>query len=133
MGTATLKWQPEVGGPTQDRRRRIRSVTPKQTQQAAKDEEDDDANYSTSKVSYTMYIGNVGELITFFRRRFTELTMKPLRPIVTAWIKALEPTRLGSYGPYHKTLPKDQDPQCTPAWWPEDVRYEEPSHLNKSS
>lgn len=58
--------------------------------------------------------------------------MKPLRPIVTAWIKQLEPRRLGAYGPYHKQLPSQQPPECTPPWWPGDVPYEEPSHLDKT-
>jgi hypothetical protein len=58
--------------------------------------------------------------------------MKPLRPIVTAWIKQLEPKRLSHYGPYHKKLPKEQPPASTPPWWPHDVPYEEPSHLDKN-
>jgi hypothetical protein len=82
--------------------------------------------------SHTFYIGDVDELTRFFRRRLDELTMRPLRPIVTAWIKQLEPKRLSQYGPYHKKLPKDQPPECTPPWWPHTVPYEEPSHLDKT-
>ena len=71
------------------------------------------------------------ELKRFFRKRLDELTMKPVRPIVTAWVKLLEPKRLTRFGPYHKKLPNEQPQECTPPWWPRDVPYEEPSHLDK--
>lgn len=128
-------WQPDepTSAPTSLNKSRL--IAQDRSQHTYKVEEDDDTDCvtTTSGSSYTFYIGDIDKLSKFFRRRFEELTMKPLRPIVTAWIKALEPSRLGSYGPYHKTLPKDQKPECTPAWWPADVRYEEPSHLNKTS
>ncbi|RAR05560.1 ydr124wp-like protein [Stemphylium lycopersici] len=97
---------------------------------------DDDEQYCrdvtiATEQSYTFYIGDIDELKRFFRRRLDELTMKPVRPIVTAWIKQLEPKRLSRYGPYHKKLPKEQPEECTPPWWPRDVPYEEPSHLDK--
>ncbi|KAF1947032.1 hypothetical protein EJ02DRAFT_171497 [Clathrospora elynae] len=82
--------------------------------------------------SHTFYIGDVDELSKFFRRRLDELTMKPVRPIITAWIKQLEPKRLSQYGPYHKQLPGDLPPHRTPPWWPHNVPYEEPSHLDKA-
>lgn len=87
----------------------------------------------TTEQSYSFYIGNVAQLKLFFRRRFDELTTRPLRTIVTAWIKQLEPRRLGGYGPYHKQLPTEQPPECTPPWWPRDIPYNEPSHLSKGS
>ena len=78
-------------------------------------------------------IGDIDELMYFFKCRLEALTMKPLRPIVTAWIKLLEPERLSLYGVYHKKLPKDQPQGCTtPPWWPQDVPYQEPSHLQKA-
>lgn len=86
----------------------------------------------TTKQSYTFYIGDIAKLKKFFRRRLDELTMKPLRPIVTAWIKQLEPKRLSHYGPYHKKFPGEVSAKLTPPWWPSDVRYEEPSHLDKA-
>jgi hypothetical protein len=81
--------------------------------------------------AHTFYIGNINELMKFFERRLDELTMRPLRPIVTAWIRQLEPKRLSLYGGYHKELPKDQPLGRTPPWWPQDVPYLEPSHLDK--
>ena len=102
-------------------------------------DEDDDEQYDDDRdiivptgKSYTFYIGDVDELKRFFRRRLDELTMKPVRPIVTAWVKLLEPKRLTRFGPYHKKLAREQPPQCTPPWWPQDVPYEEPSHLDKA-
>lgn len=92
--------------------------------------DDRDASVPTAK-SYTFYIGDVKELKRFFRKRLDELTMKPVRPIVTAWVKLLEPKRLTRFGPYHKKLPNEQPQECTPPWWPRDVPYEEPSHLDK--
>ena len=98
--------------------------------------DDDDEQYGrdvtiATEQSYTFYIGDIDELKRFFRRRLDELTMKPVRPIVTAWIKQLEPKRLSRYGPYHKKLPKEQPEERTPPWCPRDVPYEEPSHLDK--
>jgi hypothetical protein len=90
-----------------------------------------DATVATEK-SYTFFIGDVKGLERFFRRRLDELTMKPVRPIVTAWVKLREPKRLSLYGPYHKKLAKDMPQGCTPPWWPQDVPYEEPSHLDKT-
>lgn len=120
--------------------KRSRSIARKLTQEQSQapldddeeydDEEDDDR--SPSEKAHTFYVGDFDELCKFFRRRLEELTMKPLRPIVTAWIKQLEPRRLGSYGPYHKKMPWQRPPECTPDWWPQDVRYEEPSHLDKA-
>ncbi len=93
--------------------------------------DDTDVTVATEK-SYTFYIGDVDELKRFFRRRLDELTMKPVRPIVTAWVKQLEPKRLSLFGPYHKKLPREQPQGCTPPWWPYHVPYEEPSHLDKA-
>jgi hypothetical protein len=101
------------------------------------DNEDDDEQYCDDNnvravpVSH-FYIGDLEGYKKFLRRRLDELTMKPLRPIVTAWIKHREPKRLGRYGPYHKQLPRDMPQECTPPWWPRDVPYEEPSHLDKA-
>lgn len=120
--------------------KRSRSETRKLAQEQSHahldDDEDDDGcdpeDRSPPEKAHTFYIGDFDELCKFFRRRLEELTMKPLRPIVTAWIKQLEPRRLGSYGPYHKKMPSQRPPECTPEWWPRDVRYEEPSHLDKA-
>lgn len=113
--------------------RSIRQYTPTEY---SSDEEDDDVDDDrdvkvATEQSFSFYIGDLGELKRFFRRRFDELTTRPLRTIVTAWIKQLEPRRLGGYGKYHKQLPSEQPPGCTPPWWPEDVPYNEPSHLSK--
>ncbi|EUC38042.1 hypothetical protein COCCADRAFT_83933, partial [Bipolaris zeicola 26-R-13] len=117
---------------TRSSRRKLRSQP---IAQSTRDEEDgqlgEDVKITTEQ-TYTFYIGDIDELKKFFRRRLDELTMKPLRPIVTAWIKQIEPKRLSRYGRYHKQLPKDQPEECSPPWWPRDVNYEEPSHLDKA-
>ena len=41
--------------------------------------------------SHTFYIGDIGAFKEFLYYRFDELTMKPLRGIVTHWVKLLEP------------------------------------------
>lgn len=118
---------------TQSTRRKLRSQPV--TQAISDDEENGQQNKDfkiTAEQSYTFYIGDIPELKRFFRRRLDELTMKPLRPIVTAWIKQLEPKRLSHYGAYHKKFPREMSPETTPPWWPSDVRYEEPSHLDKT-
>jgi hypothetical protein len=125
----------------QNPRKRTRSAARGRAQRAvAQDVSDDeyDEQYNdqyvrgATETSYDLYIGDVPELKKFYRRRLDELTMKPLRPIVTAWIKQREPKRLSKFGPYHKKLPCDMPPGCTPPWWPRDVPYEEPSHLDKT-
>jgi hypothetical protein len=92
----------------------------------------DQDNEDGSEIMHSFYIGNTDGLIKFFQRRLDELTTKPLRPIVTAWIKQLEPKRLSRYGRYHKKLSRDQPSGCTPPWWPHNVPYLEPSHLEKA-
>jgi hypothetical protein len=120
---------------TRERSKRSRSVACGRTQQQhiAQDFSDvEQENEDAGKKSHTFYIGDIDKLMTFFRCRLDELTMKPLRPIVTAWIKQLEPKRLSRYGRYHKKLSRDQPSGCTPPWWPHNVPYEEPSHLDKA-
>ena len=70
----------------------------------------------------------------FLRMRLEELTMKPLRPIVTEWVKLLVPRRQAMYGPYHKRHPDEDAPAPDPAphWWPTGIEYIEPSHLPKT-
>lgn len=69
--------------------------------------------------------------------------MKPMRDIVTAWVKRLEPRRQKQYGPYqrykyidgangseiHTTSRSGRKQSTKPPWWPSDVPYVEPSHL----
>ena len=76
-------------------------------------------------------MGDIKGLKTFFRHRIEELTMKPVRGMVTTWIKQLEPRRQGGYGPYHRKKPSEMPPDATPPWWPQDVPYIEPAHLNR--
>lgn len=82
----------------------------------------------TTEESHTFYIGDIDAFKNFLHHRFDELTMKPLRGIVTHWVKLLEPRRLGDWGKYHEMLPSEAD---TPPWWPQTVIYKEPSHLKK--
>jgi hypothetical protein len=79
--------------------------------------------------SHTFYIGDIGAFKEFLYYRFDELTMKPLRGIVTHWVKLLEPRRLGDWGKYHEMLPSEAE---SPPWWPRTVIYKEPSHLKKN-
>lgn len=78
--------------------------------------------------SHTFYIGDIDAFKKFLKRRFDELTMKPLRGIATHWVKLIEPRRLGDWGKYHEMKPSEAE---TPPWWPRDVIYKEPSHLKK--
>lgn len=78
--------------------------------------------------SQTFYIGDVDAFKEFLAHRFGELTMKPLRGIVTLWVKLIEPVRRGDWGKYHGMKPSEAE---TPPWWPADVIYKEPSHLRK--
>ncbi|PVI07584.1 hypothetical protein DM02DRAFT_284072 [Periconia macrospinosa] len=56
--------------------------------------------------------------------------MKPLRQIVTAWVKRLAPQRNNSYGRYDKRITPALNPGCRcPPWWPSNAPYNEPSHL----
>jgi len=61
--------------------------------------------------------------------------MKPLRGIVTHWVKRLEPQRQGKYGAYlsyaqRKATSKGGNMDAIkPPWWPREVPYIEPAHL----
>ncbi|KAJ4331018.1 hypothetical protein N0V95_009963 [Ascochyta clinopodiicola] len=106
-------------------------LTPNRKIDATNDNLDDDDQTVelVTEVSFTFYIGDIDAFKNFLHRRFDELTMKPLRGIVTHWVKLLEPRRLGDWGKYHEMLPSEAD---TPPWWPKTVIYKEPSHLKKS-
>ncbi|KAI2475115.1 hypothetical protein Ptr902_13462 [Pyrenophora tritici-repentis] len=104
--------------PERRKRKRTRAIV----QDSSEDDIDDhygprDVTISTH-TAYHFHIGDLDALKKFFRRRLDELTTKPVRPIVTAWLKLLEPKRLSIYGRYHKKLPREQPPACTPPWWP---------------
>lgn len=92
-------------------------------------DEDKDAAHVNTEESHTFYIGDLPAFKNFLHCRLDELTMKPLRGIVTHWVRLLEPRRLGDWGKYHEMLPSEAD---TPPWWPETVIYKEPSHLRKT-
>ena len=84
---------------------------------------------TVTEESHTFYIGDIGAFKEFLYYRFDELTMKPLRGIVTHWVKLLEPRRLSGWGKYHEMLPSEAE---SPPWWPRTVIYKEPSHLKKN-
>ncbi|EOA89415.1 uncharacterized protein SETTUDRAFT_105680, partial [Exserohilum turcica Et28A] len=125
-------------GSRQTARKRTRSTgrgfRSRHITRALSEEEEDEQLECDVKISvgqsYTFYIGDIDELKKFFRRRLDELTMKPVRPIVTQWIRRLEPRRLSLYGPYHKNLLKSK--RGIPPWWPRGVQYVEPAHLSKT-
>jgi hypothetical protein len=102
------------------------------------DHNHDDAHYAdeegeaTANVLMSFNIGDVESLKQFYAVRFRELTMKPMRDVVTAWVKRLEPKRQKKYGPYQRYDPDrrpEQSKSVKPPWWPVDVPYIEPSHL----
>lgn len=101
-----------------------------------RDDGDDDRDTEIIVITETArhcQMGDMKALKNFFRHRIDELTMKPVRGMVTAWIKQLEPKRLGGYGPYHRKLPAEAPADATPPWWPQNVPYIEPAHLDKDS
>jgi hypothetical protein len=112
------------------RRSSAEEWTPKEPDNSG-DEEEDETREVVKDKSYTFYIGDIEKLQRFMRQRFNELTMKPLRGIVTNWIRLLEPRRLGAYGKYHEMLPSQMPEDATPPWWPKTIIYKEPSHLKK--
>jgi hypothetical protein len=115
------------------RRSSARMSSPKELDDICDDgenEQDQDREVVKDE-SYTFYIGDIEQLQKFMRQRFNELTMKPLRGIVTNWIRLLEPRRLGAYGKYHEMLPSEMPKDATPPWWPKTIIYKEPSHLKK--
>ncbi|KAF2715201.1 hypothetical protein K504DRAFT_21992 [Pleomassaria siparia CBS 279.74] len=77
----------------------------------------------TTVTTYQFYVGDFDKVKFFFRTRLEELNQKVVKPIVTKWLRHLEPSRLGQYGPY------SNEPNSGPPWWPKDVPYKEPSHL----
>jgi hypothetical protein len=97
---------------------------------AGGDETDKEVSVVT-ETSRTFHVGDIAALKVFFRQRIDELTMKPVRGMVTSWVKQLEPKRKGGYGPYHKMLPSEAPDDATPPWWPRNVPYIEPAHLDK--
>lgn len=58
--------------------------------------------------------------------------MKPMRDVVTAWVKRLEPKRQKKFGPYQRydlDARSEKAKSVKPPWWPADIPYVEPSHL----
>lgn len=106
-------------------------ATPALSWDEDEDEEYDACSRSDDEAAGVLYIGNFSQVKEFFYRRFDELTTKPLRTVVTAWVKILEPRRQSNYGPYHKKLSSERPPEHTPPRWPSNVPYNEPSHLSK--
>ncbi|KAF9728591.1 hypothetical protein PMIN01_13419 [Paraphaeosphaeria minitans] len=85
------------------------------------------ANEEDANISTTFSIGDVDSLKRFYKARFQELTMKPMRDIVAAWVKRLEPERRKKYGAYQRY--SNQPKSLKTLWWPVNVPYIEPSHL----
>ncbi|KAL5399477.1 hypothetical protein PMIN03_010617 [Paraphaeosphaeria minitans] len=109
------------------KRRRTRSQSHHYVQDKAAAED-----CEATQVPKTFSIGDVVSLQAFYVTRFRELTMKPMRDIVTAWVKRLEPKRQKKYGPYQRydvDHRSDKVKSIKPRWWPADIPYVEPSHL----
>jgi hypothetical protein len=95
------------------------------------DDEEDDLNSAPRRTrTETLYINNLEALTKFYRRRFDEMTMKPLRKIITEWVGRLEPQRQSKYGKYDNKLPSKRS-EPSPPWWPSYCPYREPSHLKR--
>jgi hypothetical protein len=110
--------------------RNVRDVSDAEDRASNGDDEVEEVSVVTED-SKTFCIGDIEALKVFFRHRIDELTMKPVRSMVTSWVKQLEPKRKGGYGPYHKMLPSEAAEDATPPWWPQSVPYVEPAHLDK--
>lgn len=133
-----------TGGAHQSEQRRAKKRTrsgysaqgPSQSRLKRDASEDDtneqDEKVLTNEIRYDFHLGDMAGLRKFFRQRIEELTMKPVRGLVTNWIKQLEPKRPGVYGPYHRKKPSEMPEEATPPWWPQDVGYIEPAHLDKN-
>lgn len=94
-------------------------------------ENDSDADLTPKRIrTETLYINNIEGLLKFYRHRFDELTMKPMRKIITEWVSRLEPQRQSKYGKYDNKLPSKRT-ALSPPWWPSDCPYREPSHLKR--
>jgi hypothetical protein len=112
--------------------KRTRSVAQGLAQPCQPQQTDEDSNeYDEETTVQTFHVGDIEALKSFLRYRIDELTMKPVRGMVTAWLKRVEPKRKGGYGPYHKMLPSEAPADATPPWWPRHVPYVEPAHLDK--
>jgi hypothetical protein len=105
------------------------------------DDGDEDYIDATFIINYeqtnTLLVNDIPALKQFYYVRFQELTMKPLRQIVTAWVKELSPERTKHYGPYNSKSAaanranKNVDKSKRPPWWPKNLPYQEPSHLQR--
>ncbi|KAF2639043.1 hypothetical protein P280DRAFT_471032 [Massarina eburnea CBS 473.64] len=93
------------------------------------DGDDDDEPVAKRNHPQTLYINDIEALKSFYEVRLRELTMKPLRQIVTAWVKEISPKRQATCGPYHKRGHPDNENLPKAPWWPEGIPYYEPSHL----
>ncbi|KAF2823748.1 hypothetical protein CC86DRAFT_384303 [Ophiobolus disseminans] len=127
--------EPANGKAVKKRRRGSIAQTRPQPR-TARNTDDDEQNEQdemevATETSYSFRMGDIEGMKRFFKRRIDELTMKPVRGMVTTWIKQLEPRRQGLHGPYHRQLPSAMPKDATPPWWPHDVRYLEPAHLGK--
>jgi hypothetical protein len=55
------------------------------------DDNDEEEREIPTETTRSFRMGDIEGLRTFFKHRIDELTMKPVRGMVTAWIKILEP------------------------------------------
>jgi hypothetical protein len=55
------------------------------------DEDDENENDFAKETTKSFRMGDIEGLKVFLKHRIDELTMKPVRGMVTAWVKQLEP------------------------------------------
>jgi hypothetical protein len=60
------------------------------------DEDEDDENDFATETTKSFRMGDIEGLKIFLKHRIDELTMKPVRGMVTAWVKQLEPRYVSS-------------------------------------
>ncbi|KAJ4286953.1 hypothetical protein N0V90_012833 [Kalmusia sp. IMI 367209] len=80
------------------------------------------------RMEHSFDFGDIKGLRHFLFTRFKEVTLKPLRYIVTAWIHWIQPNRRKIYGAYNSRTNKHESSELPP-WWPTTVPYDEPTRL----
>lgn len=94
------------------------------------DDEDSPGPSVVNLQTFSFNIGDENAVVQYFIARFEELKVNPLRHILTEWLTLAEPKRR-KFGSYHGITPAEAPDSNYPSWWPSDVIYREPSHLNR--
>lgn len=120
-----------ITGTTKKRRARFEANEEAAGFEYVQNEEAESDSMPRIEETESLYIADFGALTKFYRQRFEDMTMKPLRKVITEWIKRLEPQRCSKYGGYDNQLPVERPEGKTPIWWPSNCPYREPAHLKR--